>query len=109
MLVVQSSEPVRICPTDWELAAFGASTYDLAFLCDGFRPPQLDELLDAYELEAESFGLAGRNRDELRHELDCFRLHKKINSLRHLGQWPRPLETATKVVDRVESLARALS
>jgi hypothetical protein len=109
VLVVRSSEPTRMCPTDWELAAFGASTYDLAFLCDGFRPPQLDELLDAYEREAESFGLGSRDRDALLHELDCFRLHKKINSLGHLRQWPRPLETATKVVDRVESLARALS
>jgi aminoglycoside phosphotransferase (APT) family kinase protein len=109
VLVVRSSEPARICPTDWELAAFGASTYDLAFLCDGFRSPQLDELLDAYEREAESFGLGRRDRDELRHEVDCFRLHKKINSLGHLGQWPRPLETATKVVDRVERLAGALS
>lgn len=47
--------------------------------------------------------------EELRHEVDCFRLHKKVNSLGHLRQWPRPLETGTKVVDRVESLAGALS
>jgi aminoglycoside phosphotransferase (APT) family kinase protein len=109
VLLVRSSKPVRICPIDWELAAFGASTYDLAFLCDGFQGSQLDELLDAYEQEAESFGRSRRERDELRHEIDCFRLHKKVNSLGHLRQWHRPLETATKVVDQVESLAGALS
>jgi aminoglycoside phosphotransferase (APT) family kinase protein len=109
VLVVRSSKPARICPIDWELAAFGASTYDLAFLCDGFKGSQLDELLDAYEQEAEDFGRSRRERDELRHEIDCFRLHKKVNSLGHLRQWHRPLETATHVVDRVESLAGALS
>ena len=109
VLVVRSSKPTRICPIDWELAAFGSSTYDLAFLCDGFKGSQLDELLDAYEQEAESFGRSRRERDELLHEIDCFRLHKKVNSLGHLRQWHRPLKTATHVVDRVESLAGALS
>jgi aminoglycoside phosphotransferase (APT) family kinase protein len=109
VLVDRSSEPTRICPTDWELAAFGRSTYDLAFVCDGFRPPQLDELFDAYEREAERSGLPARDRDELRHEVDCFRLHKKVNSLGHLHQWPRPLETAAKVVARAESLVGTLA
>jgi aminoglycoside phosphotransferase (APT) family kinase protein len=109
VLVVRSSEPVRICPTDWELAAFGRSTFDLAFICDGFRPPRLDELFDAYEREAESFGLPLRDREELRHEVDCFRLHKTINSLGHLRQWPQPAKTAAKVVATAEEIAGALA
>jgi aminoglycoside phosphotransferase (APT) family kinase protein len=108
VLVVRSCEPVRICPTDWELAAFGCSTYDLAFLCDGFRSPQLEELLDAYEREAGRFGLPRRDRDELRRELDCFRLHKTINSLGHLRQWPHPAKTAAKVVAAAEEIAGTL-
>jgi hypothetical protein len=109
VLVVRSSEPVRICPTDWELAAFGRSTFDLAFICDGFRPPRLDELFDAYEREAESFGLPPRDRDELRHEVDCFRLHKTINSLGHLRNWPQPEKTAAKVVATAEEIAGTLA
>jgi aminoglycoside phosphotransferase (APT) family kinase protein len=109
VLVGRSSEPARICPTDWELAAFGRSTYDLAFVCDGFRPPELDALFDAYQREAESSGLPMRRRDELLHEVDCFRLHKRVNSLGHLRQWPRPLETATKVVASAEALAARLA
>jgi Phosphotransferase enzyme family len=109
VLVARSCEPSRICPTDWELAAFGRSTHDLAFLCDGFRSPQLDELLDAYEREAGRFGLPLRNRDELRHEVDCFRLHKTINSLGHLRQWPHPARTASKVVAAAEELAGTLT
>jgi aminoglycoside phosphotransferase (APT) family kinase protein len=109
VLVVRSPEPPRICPTDWELAAFGRSAYDLAFLCDGFRPPRLDALFDAYEREAENFGLPVRERNELRHEVDCFRLHKTINSLGHLHQWERPAETATKVVAAAEDIAGTLA
>jgi aminoglycoside phosphotransferase (APT) family kinase protein len=109
VLVVPSSEPPRICPTDWELAAFGRSTYDLAFVCDGFRPPRLDALFDAYEREAESFGMPVCERNELRHEVDCFRLHKTINSLGHLHQWERPAETATKVVAAAEEIAGTLA
>jgi aminoglycoside phosphotransferase (APT) family kinase protein len=109
VLVVRSSEPARICPTDWELAAFGRSTYDLAFVCDGFRPPRLEALFDAYEREAESSGLAVRDRNELRHEVDCFHLHKTINSLGHLEQWERPAETAEKVVAAAEDSAGALA
>jgi aminoglycoside phosphotransferase (APT) family kinase protein len=109
VLVVRSSEPTRICPTDWELAAFGRSTYDLAFVCDGFRPPRLNALFDAYEREAESSGLQVRERDELRHEVDCFRLHKTISSLGHLHQWERPAETAAKVVAAAEEIAGALA
>ena len=109
VLVVQSSEPPRICPTDWELAAFGRSAYDLAFVCDGFRPPRLDALFDAYEREAESSGLPVRDRDELGHEVDCFRLHKKINSLGHVRQWKRPAKTAEKVVAAAEELAGTLA
>jgi Phosphotransferase enzyme family len=109
VLVDPSSEPARICPTDWELAAFGRSTYDLAFVCDGFRPPRLDELFDAYDRQAQSSGLPIRDRDELGHEVDCFRLHKTINSLGHLSQWPHPAETAAKVVATAEEIARTLA
>jgi hypothetical protein len=108
VLVVRSCEPPRICPTDWELAAFGRSTYDLAFLCDGFRSQQLEELFDAYDGAAQSSGFPVCDREELRREVDCFRLHKTINSLGHLRQWPRPAETAAKVVATAEEIAGTL-
>ena len=109
VLVVRSSEPQRICPVDWELAAFGRSTYDLAFVCDGFPQPRLDAMLDAYENAADSSGARVRQRSELRHEVDCFRLHKTVSSLGHLGQWKRPAETAAKVVATAEEIAGALA
>jgi hypothetical protein len=108
VLVVRSPTP-RICPTDWELAAFGRAAYDLAFICDGFELPRLDALLDAYEYEAERGGVPVPDRDELRHEVDCFRLHKTISSLGHLRQWERPAETAAKVVASAEEIAGVLA
>jgi aminoglycoside phosphotransferase (APT) family kinase protein len=108
VLVVRASPRARICPTDWEHSAFGRSTYDLAWLCDGFRAPRLDILLDAYEQEAERFGLGVPDRAELRHEIDCYRLHKIVNSLGHVQQWPRPYETALKVIGAGEQLVRAV-
>ena len=109
VLVVGSSEPPRVCPTDWELAAFGRSTYDLAFICDGFEPARLDAMLDAYELELELSGVPVRERGELRHEIDCFRLHKTIRSLGNLHQWKQPAETAAKVVASSEEIAGSLT
>jgi aminoglycoside phosphotransferase (APT) family kinase protein len=109
VLVERSSEPVRICPTDWERAAFGRSSFDLAYLCDGFTPPRLDELFDAYEREAAGFGVHPRGRDELRHEVECVRLHKTINSLGDVHLWPRPAETAAKVVATAEAIASTVT
>jgi hypothetical protein len=108
VLVVRASDPPRVCPTDWELAAFGRSTHDLAFVCDGFPPPRVDALLDAYAREREMAGLPARKRDELQHEVDCFRLHKTVSSLGHLDRWEHPGETAAKVVGAAEEIAASL-
>ena len=107
VLAIRSSDSPRICPTDWELAAFGRSTHDLAFLCDHYVD-LLDSLFDAYEFGAKSSGFRPRDRDELGREVDCFRLHKTVSSLGHLRQWPRPAETAAKVVAVAEEIAGTL-
>lgn len=106
---LRSPAGVRVCPADWELAALGHSTHDLAYICDGFRPPRLDTLLDAYEREAQDAGVPARDRAELRYELDCFRLYTNVNSLGHAARWPRPRETALKVLDAAEELAGAVT
>ena len=108
MLVVRSANPLRVCPTDWELAAFGRRAHDLAYLCDGFPRARLEALFASYEREAERQGAAMRDRDELRHEVDCFRLHKTISSLGHSRRWRRPAETAARVVGAAESIAGSL-
>ena len=109
VLVAWSSGTPRICPTDWELAAFGRSTYDLAFLCDGFKGERLASLIGSYEREAERQGLARRDGRDLRREVDCVRLHKTVGSLGHLYLWKHPAETANEVVAAAEQIAGALA
>lgn len=79
ILVSTANGTMRICPVDWELAAYGSPLYDLAFLADGFTGPKLNRLLAAYE------GALGHTQYALRadlvHVIDCFRLHKIVKSL----------------------------
>jgi hypothetical protein len=52
ILVDPEQTPVRICPTDWEIAAIGSCLYDLAALTDGFDGPSLETFLDRFLTEA---------------------------------------------------------
>jgi hypothetical protein len=78
ILVGGGRGPVRICPVDWELAALGSRFFDLASLCDGFQPPALHRIWDAYAEAAADAGLPTPARDRLRHLVDCFRLFRVI-------------------------------
>jgi aminoglycoside phosphotransferase (APT) family kinase protein len=110
LLVVPSSGRTRLCPVDWEFGGFGKSTYDLAYLCSsGLRADHREALFDAYERAAEAGGFPVRNRDEMRHEVDCYRLHRKINSLGHVAQSQDPQETVLRVVAAAEELAQAVT
>jgi phosphotransferase family enzyme len=105
ILVDPSAEPIRICPTDWELAALGAPLYDLAFLSDGFRPPRLEMLWDAYREQAKLYGVSVPDNEELRHVVDCFRLHKIIKSLSESVRKQFPERTVAKLVGMGEELS----
>ena len=78
ILIDRSNGRLRICPTDWELAAAGSALHDLAFFCDGFEPPVLDRMWDAYGHELERAGLRAPDRAELRRVIDCFRVYRVI-------------------------------
>ncbi len=105
ILVDPSAEPIRICPTDWELAALGAPLYDLAFLSDGFRPPRREMLWDAYRQQARQYGVSVPDNEELRYVVDCFRLHKIIKSLRESVRKHFPEGTVAKLVGLGEELS----
>ena len=76
-----SRQPPRICPVDFEKAAVGASLYDLTFLVDGFDPPRLRRLFDAYREGAAQGGLRVPDDAEMTCVVDCFRLHRVMNWL----------------------------
>jgi aminoglycoside phosphotransferase (APT) family kinase protein len=81
ILVRIASDPSRACILDWEQAAFGPPLFDLAHLVDGITPPLLDGLLDAYRRGATAYGMALPPNDEVKHAVDCFRLHMVLNLL----------------------------
>jgi hypothetical protein len=78
ILIGRNNGQRRICPIDWELAAVGSPFHDLAFFCDGFEPPVLHRMWDAYAGELERAGLRAPDREELRRVVDCFRVYRVI-------------------------------
>jgi aminoglycoside phosphotransferase (APT) family kinase protein len=81
ILVKVASDPSRVCIIDWEEAAFGSPLYDVAYLLDGFEPPTLDRLLDAYRQEALAFDISLPPKEDMKYIVNCFRLHMVMNSL----------------------------
>jgi hypothetical protein len=81
-IIMDKARPsARICPVDFEKAAVGASLYDLTFLVDGFDPPRLKQLFDAYRAEAQGCGVKVPDDEQMKHIVDCFRLHRVMNWL----------------------------
>jgi hypothetical protein len=81
IIIDKTQTPARICPVDFEKAAVGASLYDLTFLVDGFDPPRLKQLFDAYRAEAQRCGVSVPDDEQMKHIVDCFRLHRVMNWL----------------------------
>lgn len=99
----------RICPVDWELAAYGATLYDFAFLADGFKPPRLEILWEAYLSQLSPDPSHLQDTGEMGFILDCFRLHKVIKSLGDSVTWKFPEETVVKLVSMVEDIGQQLT
>jgi aminoglycoside phosphotransferase (APT) family kinase protein len=108
ILVGRNSTTMRIVPVDWELAAIGAPLYDLAFLSNGFRPPELDTILDAYRRQADREGVFLPDPDEFHYLLDCFRLHKVVKSLSESVLLGFSRKTVEKLMDMAEQLGGRL-
>lgn len=105
ILVSGGGRPVRICPVDWELAALGSRFFDLASLCDGFQPPALHRIWDAYAEAAADAGLPTPARDRVRHLVDCFRLFRVIAWLASAAEKRYPPSGVERLLVRGEILA----
>src|SRR5688572_12691202 len=104
ILVDAQHDAARICPIDWEQAAFGSPLYDLAYLVDGLEQPALDPFLDAYQRAAEAHGVVVADRAELRQVLACFRLFIPLHRLsrgRGRDLTEQRIERAVAAVERI--------
>jgi hypothetical protein len=107
-VIVAPGEPPRICPVDWELAAVGSPFHDLACFCDGFEAPDLDRMLAAYRGGARVSGLALPPDPEILAAVDCFRLHRVMDSLAVAVEKRYPDEGLERLVGRGEALSAQL-
>jgi hypothetical protein len=108
IIVNRSAGQTRFCPVDWEKAAVGSGLYDLTFLADGFKPPRLDQLLDAYVGAAEARGATVCDRGEMRFVMDCFRLHRVMNWLSLAAERRFPEPEVLDLLDRAEEIERLI-
>lgn len=97
-----TQEPVRVCPIDWELAALGATLYDLAIFTDGVEPQTRDHMWDAYRQAAAGYNLPIPDRAHMRYIVDCFRLHRIFDWLSRGVEKQFSEKKVTKLVDQAE-------
>jgi hypothetical protein len=113
ILVSAGQQGCRICPVDWEMAAFGPSLIDLATLSAGWADSKQQALARAY-VAANTDGEGGREARTLSKDfdidLDCCRLHLAMRMLGWSGNWTPPaqhardwLGEATRIAGRLRS------
>jgi hypothetical protein len=109
ILVKVASDPSRVCIVDWEEAAFGSPLYDVAYLLDGFEPPTLDRLLDAYRREASAFDISLPPKEDMKYIVSCFRLHMVMNSLSQAALKGYKEKGIVKLLDMGDRLSRVVA
>jgi thiamine kinase-like enzyme len=102
ILLAHKGSSVRVYPVDWELAAYGAGLYDLSFIVDGFNPPKLDRMINAYCRQAEKRGINCLPRKQFVYMINCFRLHKIIKSMSDSVKFRFSSNTVNKLVGMAE-------
>jgi hypothetical protein len=109
ILLDRDGDASRICPIDWELSALGSPLYDLASLSDGFEPPKLYQLWDAYGEQAAQHGLHVPDRDEMTRVANSFRLHRVMTWLGRSVRKAYPPNAVARLVATGERLSSTLS
>jgi len=104
IIIDKRRTPARVCPVDFEKAAVGASLYDLTFLVDGFDPPRLRQLFEAYRTEAQRYGVNVPDDEEMKRVVDCFRLHRVMGWLAVSMVRGYPSQTIHKLIVMAEDL-----
>lgn len=71
----------RICPADWEEAAFGSQFYDFAYISDGFDGDRMDALWQAYRNEARRHGVEVPPDADAARLVSAFNVHKNLGTV----------------------------
>jgi thiamine kinase-like enzyme len=93
ILVEETREGCRICPVDWETAAYGPGLIDLAALTAGaWSEQEQTEMAATYHDALLSEGTADVSLDDLLLAVDDCRLHLAIRWLGWAPDWSPPRE-----------------
>jgi hypothetical protein len=102
-IMIQRGRGGRVCPVDWEMAAFAPGLMDLASLTTGWSPRVQRALAAAYCDESERETAASIATD-----LDCCRLHLAVRMLGWSDAWEPPpqhahdwLSDAARIAERL--------
>jgi hypothetical protein len=108
ILIQVVGDPSRVCVWDWEEASLGAPLFDVAHLLDGIESPLLDQLLEAYRSGAAAYGMSLPSLEEMKYEVDCFRLHMVFNSLSRTVLKGYKEKAVLKYLDYGERISRTV-
>ena len=106
-VLVEASEPARIRPVDWEVAALAPGLMDLADLTAGkWSASEREGMERAYREELADRGVP--RRDDFPDDLDRCRLHKAVQWLAWSDRWTPPREHAQDWMAEALSLCERL-
>jgi hypothetical protein len=112
IVVRRTGHQVRVCPVDWEMAAFGPSLMDLASLTAGWSQREQRALARAYRAAAPGrMAKSVHIPEDFSVDLDCCRLHLAVRMLGWSEAWEPPpqhahnwLADAVRLADKLQTL-----
>jgi hypothetical protein len=111
ILVGGTGRAVRVCPVDWEMAAFAPALMDLASLTTGWAPRSQRALIRAYRTALpHDDGSAAHLDEDFDRNLEACRLHLAVRMLGWSESWQPPPQHAfdwlTAAARSAETLAQ---
>ena len=108
VLVVREDDPVRVCPVDWEMAAIGPGSIDLAALVGGWGAAERESLVAAYRRGLAGAGATAPDPEALVADLSRARLQLALQWLGWSSEWRPPREHAHDWVGEALALTEEL-
>ena len=95
VIAQETPDGLRICPIDWEMAAWGPGLFDLAAIASGkWTDSEREALARAYHEALRAEGAATGSAKELLVALDWCRLHLAVQWIGWSDDWKPPAEHA---------------
>jgi Phosphotransferase enzyme family len=108
IVIREAGGEVRVCPVDWEMAAFAPGPMDLASLTTGWARAAQQALTRAYWAATPEGTRSPRVPADFSIDLDCCRLHLAVKMLGWSDAWEPPpqhafdwLSDAARIAERL--------